>query len=50
VVEIRSLGQPGDLGWVVMAHGERYADEFGWDVTFDGETSAHATPARRHSA
>lgn len=34
-VEIRPLGQPGDLGWVVMAHGERYAAEFGWDVTFE---------------
>ncbi|HZD65062.1 MAG TPA: GNAT family N-acetyltransferase [Acidimicrobiales bacterium] len=32
---IRPLGQPGDLGWVVMAHGETYAAEFGWDVTFE---------------
>lgn len=32
---IRSLGQPGDLGWVVMAHGEVYAAEFGWDGTFE---------------
>jgi GNAT superfamily N-acetyltransferase len=34
-LEIRSLGRPGDLGWVVMAHGEFYASEFGWDDTFE---------------
>jgi GNAT superfamily N-acetyltransferase len=32
---IRPLGQPGDLGWVVMAHGEIYAAEFGWDTSFE---------------
>ncbi|HTT00166.1 MAG TPA: GNAT family N-acetyltransferase [Streptosporangiaceae bacterium] len=34
-VAIRSLGRPGDLGWVVMAHGEVYAAEFGWDGEFE---------------
>lgn len=34
-VTIRSLGQPGDLGWVVMAHGEVYTQEFGWDGSFE---------------
>jgi GNAT superfamily N-acetyltransferase len=34
-VTIRPLGQPGDLGWVVMAHGEIYARQFGWDTSFE---------------
>jgi GNAT superfamily N-acetyltransferase len=34
-VRIRQLGQPGDLGWVVLAHGEQYAAEFGWDASFE---------------
>ncbi len=34
-VRIRELGAPGDLGWVVMAHGELYAEEFGWDTSFE---------------
>ncbi len=34
-VRIRRLDQPGDLGWVVMAHGEVYAAEFGWDSSFE---------------
>jgi GNAT superfamily N-acetyltransferase len=32
---IRELGAPGDLGWVIMAHGETYASEYGWDTSFE---------------
>jgi GNAT superfamily N-acetyltransferase len=32
---IRPLGRPGDLGWVVMAHGEIYAEEFGFNAEFE---------------
>jgi GNAT superfamily N-acetyltransferase len=32
---IRPLGKPGDLGWVVKAHGEVYATEYGWDASFE---------------
>ena len=32
---VRPLGRPGDLGWVVMAHGEVYEAEFGWDGSFE---------------
>jgi GNAT superfamily N-acetyltransferase len=34
-VTIRELGRPGDLGWVVMANGELYVEEFGWDTSFE---------------
>src|ERR1700749_4683974 len=34
-IEIRPIGRPGDLGWVVLAHGEIYAAEFGWDTSFE---------------
>ena len=32
---IRRLGRPGDLGWVVQAHGEIYAAEIGWGTPFE---------------
>jgi GNAT superfamily N-acetyltransferase len=35
VCSVRPLGRPGDLGWVVMAHGEVYVEEFGWDTSFE---------------
>jgi GNAT superfamily N-acetyltransferase len=34
-VVVRPLGQPGDLGWVIMAHGEQYASEFGWNTDLE---------------
>ena len=34
-VVIRPADQPGDLGWIVMAHGEVYAAEYGWGSSFE---------------
>jgi GNAT superfamily N-acetyltransferase len=52
-MEIRRLGQPGDLGWVVQAHGEIYAAEYGWGSAFEGlvarivaDYAAESDPAR----
>ena len=34
-IAIRRADQPGDLGWVVMAHGEVYHQQFGWNTEFE---------------
>src|SRR3984957_19230901 len=28
--------QPGDMGWVVQRNGALYADQFGWDSSYEG--------------
>ena len=50
---IRALDQPGDLGWVLQAHGELYPREFGWNTSFEAliarivaDYAAHHDPAR----
>ncbi|MCW8103226.1 GNAT family N-acetyltransferase [Streptomyces tauricus] len=34
-VVIRRADRPGDLGWVVMAHGEAYDQQFSWNIDFE---------------
>ncbi|SEH76878.1 Acetyltransferase (GNAT) family protein [Mycolicibacterium rutilum] len=34
-IRLRRADQPGDMGWVVMTHGEIYAEQFGWNTEFE---------------
>lgn len=34
-VRVRPVGESGDVAWMVLAHGEIYHREYGWDITFE---------------
>jgi GNAT superfamily N-acetyltransferase len=34
-ITVRPADRPGDLGWVVMAHGEDYDQQFRWNTDFE---------------
>ncbi|MFD0485369.1 GNAT family N-acetyltransferase [Kineococcus sp. GCM10028916] len=37
-IEIRPLGSPGDLGWIVLRHAELFSAEQGWSTGFEEAT------------
>ena len=50
-VTIRAMDRPGDLGWVLMAHGELYAREYDWateavTARIVADHAAHGRPGR----
>ncbi|ORA37678.1 GNAT family N-acetyltransferase [Mycobacterium aquaticum] len=52
-IVVRRVDRPGDLGRVVMAHGEIYHEQFGWNIDFEAlvarivaDFAAQHNPAR----
>jgi DNA-binding MarR family transcriptional regulator/GNAT superfamily N-acetyltransferase len=40
--------QPGDMGWIIHRHGVLYAQEYGWDETFEALVAEIAAKFIRH--